>query len=352
MVEKKATSVDHTTMPQEISDVTNDPPEPSTLNTNLKLETMQHFIGEVGIRNVEEINMVSGGLVHHVFRVITKDNEYYLKIRDDHYARMPAVKSNPKEIRYEAKALRIASHLFPEIFPHVVATDENRGALLISSIMQQKDNLLYRLEQREIGYDDMAIIGKNVAEIHNAFASIKETIRDDGDEQEYRINLLYRLGSQNSSVLEGVMQKLSSQPRTLIMGDLSPKNIGLVNRELRICDLEGVHRGNPIFDVGFFIGHIYVHSLESSYPAAKFAHTFLEAYQSLNKTTSEPENLLLQQITLGIILYRLNNKRVPYSVHMTNEDKLNIVNETNKLLIRDIIDWESIEERLRYAKSH
>lgn len=352
MVDRKVPSGEHTVIPPEISGVAKDLSEPNALDANLRLEKIQRFICEAGIENPEEIIMVFGGLVHHVFRVITKEKEYYLKIRADYFIRMPAVKSNPKEIRYEAKALRIASHLFPETFPHVVATDEDRGLLLISSIMQPKDNLLHRLEQREIRCDDIAIIGKNFGEIHNAFAFVKDAVREDSDEQEYRNNLLYRLGSQNNIVLEGVILKLSSQSRTLIIGDLSPKNLGLVDRELRICDLESVHRGNPIFDVGFFIGHLYVHSLESGYPAAKFTRTFLKAYRSLDKITYELENLLLQQIVLGIILYRLNNKRVPYSVNMTNAERLNIVNETNRLLARDIVGWESIEERLRYAKSH
>ncbi|PIS04896.1 MAG: hypothetical protein COT81_03950, partial [Candidatus Buchananbacteria bacterium CG10_big_fil_rev_8_21_14_0_10_42_9] len=142
--------------------------------------------------------------------------------------------------------------------------------------------------------------------------------------------------------------------RSLILGDLSPKNLGLVSGELRICDLDTAHRGNPIFDIGFFIGHVYLHSLEHEYPAAQYVKEFLRTYHPEDETDAIPpeDDLLLKRIVLGTLLYRLNNKMVPYPLDISEEEKVKVVAEINNLLKSNLLDWETIESQIHYAKSH
>ncbi len=308
---------------------------------------IEDFLNKSSITDVESIEPVSGGLVHHVFCVHTKDREYYVKLRGDRFAGMPTVESNPQDIRNEAKALRIASDLFPDTFPHVVAKDDSKGLLVISSIMNPEENLLRRLREKTLTADDIVVIGSTLRKIHSSLATVTEPIREDGDEQYYKNNLLYRLGSQNNSALEEVINDLSKEPRQLILGDLSPKNLGLVDGQLKICDLDTVHRGNAKFDVGFFVSHIYTHALESNYPAASLTKRFLESHE-----TDDVEEVQLKRIVLGIMLYRLNNAIVPYPLNITDEEKQRMVVEINSLLTKDNLEWEEIEKKLRYAKSH
>ncbi len=305
------------------------------------------FLQESSITNIESIEPVSGGLVHHVFHVRTKDREYYVKLRGDQFAGMPTVKSNPQDICNETKALRIASDLFPDTFPHVVAEDDSKGLLVISSIMNPEENLLRRLREKALTADDMVVIGSTLKKIHSSFATVTEPIREDGDEEYYKNNLLYRLGSQNNPALQEVINDLSKEPRQLILGDLSPKNLGLVNDQLKICDLDTTHRGNTKFDVGFFVGHIYTHALESNDPAASLAKRFLESYG-----TDDISDSHLKRIALGIMLYRLNNEIVPYPLNISNEEKQRMIVEINALLTRDNLEWEEIDQKLHYAKSH
>lgn len=305
------------------------------------------FLHESGITDIESIKPVSGGLVHYVFHIRTKNDEYYVKLRSDKFAGMPTVESNPQDIRNEAKALRIASDLFPNIFPRVVAESDSRGLLVISSIMNPEENLQQHFKERRVNEDDIAVIGATLKKIHTSFTGVAESIREDGDEQYYKNNLLYRLGSQNNPVLEKVINELANEQRQLILGDLSPKNLGLVEGQLKICDLDTTHRGNTKFDVGFFIGHVYVHALENYYPAASFTRKFLESYR-----TDNIEELSLKRIVLGIMLYRLNNKIVPYPLNISDKEKQRSVTDINALLTKDHIGWEEIEQKLRYAKSH
>lgn len=314
-------------------------------------EKIDVFLEET-IGGVENIEPVSGGLVHRVFRVKSQNAVYYLKVRGDQFAGMPTVESVPSDIRHEEKALRLMSSVAPDTFPHVVASKQDEGMLLITSVMKPEDNFLARLRAQTITEEDLGSMGKALRDIHDKLDPIEEAIRDDGDEQYYKNNLLYRLGSQQNETLNNTIQELSMRERKLIFGDLSPKNLGLVSGQLRICDLDASHRGNSIFDVGFFIGHLYVHGLEREYPVSKFTEEFLKAYQFTEYAEGASDDALLKRIVLGTLLYRLHNKIVPYPIDITDREKLNTSSEITRLLNQDQIDWEIIEQRIQYAKSH
>jgi len=48
----------------------------------------------------------------------------------------------------------------------------------------------------------------------------------------------------------------------------------------------------------------------------------------------------------------LNNKMVPYPLDISEEEKVKVVAEINNLLKSNLLDWETIESQIHYAKSH
>lgn len=317
------------------------------------MPVVEAFLGSV-LGSVDSIEPVSGGLVHHVFRVKSGDNEYYLKVRGNRFAGIPTIESLPEDIRFEARALQIMSGTLPNIFPHLVSENREVGALLITSIMQPQHNLPHKLRKKEITSREAEIIGRSLRKIHEKLSRGEHYIREDGDEDYYQKNLLYRLGSQENVILQQTIKELSQRKRSLIHGDLSPKNLGLVSDELRICDLDTVHRGNPIFDVGFFIAHIFLHSLELGYPPARYTDSFLDAYQYEMETPGIPaeDHDLLMRIVLGILLYRLNNKIVPYALDISDTERKGVVDVVRSLLEVRGRDWKDVGSKILYAKSH
>lgn len=296
--------------------------------------------------DVESIERVSGGLVHYVFRVKKGKKEYYLKIRGDQYVHMPTVNANPEDIYFEAKAVQITNGILEDVFPKLVALSREKGAFIATSIMQSKDNLLLKLRSNEVRESDMHIIGHTLRTVHSSLAEFGGAIRDDNDDQYYRENLTYRLGfNPELKVLHDLIRELSLENRTLIVGDLSPKNLGIVSSKLRICDLEAVHRGNPVFDIGFFIGHIFVHAVECGYSASKYTLAFLNGYNSIENAVNsvDKENLKLKRISLGTQLYRLDNDFVPYPIEVSNNVKQNIANNLKNLLSQVSFEWEEME---------
>ena len=66
--------------------------------------------------------------------------------------------------------------------------------------------------------------------------------------------------------IDRLVQGMSSPPRpTLVLADFSPKNI-LVDSQarLRLVDFETAHWGDPAFDLGFFLTHLFLKSIWAS----------------------------------------------------------------------------------------
>lgn len=68
------------------------------------LERAKLFITS-NIPVINGIERVSGGIVHYVFRIVGSNGTFYLKVRDTSFAEVPRIASNPKDIRYEYRAL-------------------------------------------------------------------------------------------------------------------------------------------------------------------------------------------------------------------------------------------------------
>ncbi len=289
--------------------------------------------------NMQEIVPASGGLVHSVFKVTnTKGKEYYLKVRGSHFTGVPTIESDPHDIVYEGQALQVCSQLAPTIFPHVVAEDDNAGMLLMTSIMQIDDVLLQRLTQNQVTRENMHMIGETLSYVYAKLSQVTVEIRNGG--QYYDNNLLYRLGMQDNEVLSSVIDELSQQKRSLILGDLSPKNLGIHNGTLRICDLDTAHYGNSVFDIGFFVGHIYLHGIVQKYQSDQYVQAFLKGYQWEDASR---KSLLLKRIALGTLLYRLNNEVIPYQLQITNSDRKKAISQVRDLLAQTNLNWDALE---------
>ena len=288
--------------------------------------------------DIRKIVPASGGLVHSVFKVTNMENrEYYLKVRGNHFTGIPTIESVPHDIIYEGQALRACSRLAPTVFPHVIAEDDDTGMLLMTSVMQTDDVLLHLLTINKVTRKHMQMIGKTLSFVHNKLSQVTIEIRNDG--QYYDNNLLYRLGMQNNEILDSVIDELSQQKRSLILGDLSPKNLGIHNDALRICDLDTAHYGNNIFDIGFFIGHIYLHGIVQKYQSDQYVQAFLKGYQW--KDTPQ-ESLLLKRIALGTLLYRLDNEVIPYQLQITNSDRQKAISRVRELLMQTNLNWDAL----------
>lgn len=327
-------------------------------NSNLKIsafneredkEMVIDFLS-TALKDIKSISPVSGGLVHSVFRVETNSEIAYLKIRGNRFTGIPDIVCDPMDLRHEAKSLRLLSKILPDNFPRYIAFNQKHALLLMTSVMTEDENLTKYFKEDRLTTKTIYNIGQTISRMHDLTCScILNPIRDDGDEKFYHDNLQYRLRFYGNSVLNEVADELVSLPRQIIFGDLSPKNIGVCGDKITFCDLDSVHFGNVEFDIGFFAGHILLHSFQSSLQLIDLLNYFFKGYQML-RYDLETNNPLLMRIALGACLYRLDNAIVPYPLRMKSQAKIELIKNILDLLKINPLTWEDIFAVFAYAK--
>jgi len=279
------------------------------------------------------ITPVSGGLVHHIYKIVTNRAVYYLKVRGTKFAKMPSVESRPEDIEFEYRALKQFHAVAPQSFPEVIAYDRTGSRILLSSIMTPDNNLEFLLNNGVINDADVERIARLIVRIHRELRSSSEIIRGQNESEYYENNLYYRLSSLNRQPLKDAAARLHKHKKQIIFGDLSPKNMAIDDKGVYICDLDAAHYGNVIFDIGFFAGHLLLHTFNQR--DSHIAETFVSTTYLNNAgshITDEDEDLLAR-IMIGTCIYRLDNLVVPYNLpNLSVEERKVILTQLDELL--------------------
>lgn len=259
------------------------------------------------------IKPASGGLVHHVYRITTEHTTYYLKVRGTKFAKMPTVESRPEDIEFEYRALKQFYKISPQSFPKVIAYNRADSMMLLSSIMTPAINLEFLLNSGVVNTTAVERIGRLVAKIHNELYANTAVIRGENEDEYYDNNLYYRLASLGRKPLKDAVVRLKKHRKQIIFGDLSPKNMAIDDKGVYVCDLDTAHYGNVLFDIGFFAGHLLLHTFNQR--SSHIAEAFIKAYLTNAGLHIESEDEdLLARIMIGICVYRLDNTIVPYDL--------------------------------------
>lgn len=290
-----------------------------------------------GIINFKEI---LGGLVHDVYRIETKTGNFFLKHRGENFAHLKKIKINPKDLVYEHKALSVFSQLAPDNFPELVTYNQEQNYLIMTDVSNGDDNLEEQFRKNQVTDETIKTLGLNLRYVLDQAATAKTPIHESGDHNSYISNLHYRLGYQNNPYLNTLIKELNLEPRQLILGDLSPKNIIIKDSgNVKFYDLEGAHQGNYIFEVGFLLGHLILHSHEDVNKALKCTEIFKNEFNLSGKQLN-----LLKSIVIGTIMYRLKGV-IPYPINLIAAQKEKILENCVDILpqiMTNDIGWEEI----------
>lgn len=311
----------------------------------LRPETLRLVESKLG--SILQVQKLSGGLVHYVYRITGERQIGIAKIRPPFYSELPQIHANPEDIRYEEDAILLLSQIEPSIFPHLLMFNAEQAMMLMTDVIPSGVTLEGMLNEGTATQELMEKIGTVLARLHNNLLLVSRPIREDGDNELYSLNLYYRLGYHNHPVLNKAVERLKNLPHQLIIGDLSPKNIGVNNGEISICDLDYVHMGNAVFDVGFLTGHILVHNIQDYENANLGVDAFLSGYAEGDRQFDK-EDPLLKQIALGIALYRLNNPVIPYNLPLTEAQRRGKTISTFSQLFQTEKPWLAIIRDITY----
>ena len=182
-----------------------------------------------------------------------------------------------------------------------------------------------------------------------SYYSHDSDLRSGGDTAHYEKKLRDRFGYRHNPVLDEMIDDLRREKRQLILGDVAPKNVGVNNKgDLFIFfDLEDAHRGNAIFDYGYLIGHILLHTFTSPEDAIEDIKAFCKGYSS-----DQFDEETVRKIALGIMLYRLGSI-VPYQTNLTSDQKLAVQRRVEGVLSKELVlrPWAEIVSVLKYGEN-
>ena len=154
-------------------------------------------------------SVITGGVVHYVWELMTKKGKYYLKIRGNRFSKIRDIKTCPGNIIYEYKAISILNSLMPENFPDVIFTKPDDGILIITDVIRGGNSLEELFYTRKVNSDILKNLGQTLNKVHHYSHSISTSIRDNNDKDFYDEKLRHKLGYLNNPILNKAIDEIT-----------------------------------------------------------------------------------------------------------------------------------------------
>ena len=219
---------------------------------------------------------------------------------------------------YEARWMRVADAAQPGCTPRVLGQHPRLGVLVMSWL---PSHALWKQQLRE-GFADphtAAAVGAVLARIH-AHAAARPALAADFDSESifYDIRLEpYLLATAQrhpdlAPQLQALVRTTQTQAKTLVHGDVSPKNILVDGHAPVLLDAECAVWGDPAFDLAFCLNHLLLKCLWTPPAVPAFLQCFAALAQAYRAGVDwEPPAALegrAARLLPGLLLARADGK--------------------------------------------
>ncbi len=193
------------------------------------------------------------------FRWVAKQSLEKLRVKDDW-------RSDRDRIYREAEAIQsLAPVVADSALPKVICVDRENYFFIMTAAPAGstvwKESLLAGTVDAGVG----EAAGKLLARIIKASQSdpvFQKKFADRTAFDQLRIDPYYRTVATRQPEVRGVIQELISDSlnlrTSLVHGDYSPKNMLVRDRNIFLIDFEVIHWGDPAFDAGFLLNHLFL----------------------------------------------------------------------------------------------
>ena len=259
---------------------------------------------------------------------------------------------------YEVAWMRAAAAVEPDAVPAVIAEDADAG-MFVMAYLDPADHPVWKAELRDgvIDPDIAAAVGARIGAIHAATADRDEVAqRFPTDDIFYAIRLepyliaTAEVHPDRAEPLHRLADITAATKRTLVHGDVSPKNILIGPRGPVFLDAECAWYGDPAFDLAFCLNHLLLKCLWRP----QWRDHYLAAFAALagayrERVTWEPAAILearTARLLPGLFLGRVDGKSpVEY---VEREDDRNAVRRVARELLAAPVDTlAAVAERWR-----
>lgn len=301
-----------------------------------------------GIPPIKYCVKAEGGTIHYVYKIICTDkSSYYLKIRSDHPSGLPQYQLQSKDILIEEKALNFLSKLFPKLFPRVIFSNKKDPFIIIEDLLPEGgmrvDEILYLgLNEKELTQLAKKI-GNLIGKIHQELKKKEELSFLDKNlsREKFLEKIKQKFRHSNARLFKIILDEYSKNDTQLILGDFSPKNIGVnINNEIIFFDVEDFCFGSTDFEISYFLGHAMLHFLVREENPTFFIEEFLKSYKRHVNTNY----WLVKSTTIATMLHRINSP-APYKLQLTENKKSELLTKMNYLIEnfeQNNFDWNEI----------
>ncbi|GGV50479.1 hypothetical protein GCM10010245_79500 [Streptomyces spectabilis] len=258
------------------------------------------------------IERVSGGNVAHVFSVRGPAGRVIIKILREHFARIPSLRADPALIGDECRLLELYHAAAPDVFPRVVAFHHDTHTMVLTDVFPDGHTYHEHLIERSATAGEMTRLGRTLRRVHQATHDARPPERQNPDPHFPAYQPDFALRSLRHPALDAACAEMASRPdHQLVLGDLAPKNISITDARIGLCDLGNTHHGWPLYDLGYFAGHLLIHHLARPYELPALVTALLMGYQG-KRALPWPDAVLTATVAGGVVLYRLGGGVVPY----------------------------------------
>ncbi|MBM3546424.1 MAG: aminoglycoside phosphotransferase family protein [Alphaproteobacteria bacterium] len=258
--------------------------------------------------------------------------------------------------RYEIRWFRTVARFLPEAVPRIVAADEGAGVFAMDYLDPERHPLWKRqLLDGKVVVATAEAVGDRLARIHSETArdkSIAAQFPTDAIFHDIRLSPYLEAAAtrhpDRAEALARIVSTTATTKRTLVHGDVSPKNILVGSGGPIFLDAECAWFGDPAFDLGFCLNHLLLKCLvRPEARTALFASFDAMSRRYLGGVDWEPAaNIEARVATLlpGLLLARVDGKS-PVEYVTAADDKERIRRAARHLLGQPVARLALVAER-------
>ncbi len=193
----------------------------------------------------------------------------------------------------EAAAIRLLGSITPKVVPRVVDVDDEHLAFVMEQAPRSWVTWKQQLLAGTVDAQIAASLGETLGVWHAWTAGRDDVAAEFGDYEAFdqlRVDPYYRTTAERVPAVAGTVLELADamagHHECLVHGDYSPKNV-LVGDGFWVLDFEVAHYGDPVFDLGFMLNHLFLkaaHRPSAFNDYRRAANAFLAGYEA----TSSP----------------------------------------------------------------
>lgn len=274
-----------------------------------------------------------------------------LKVAADWHA---PIGRNASEVAWIEQANAIVPGSAPEILGH-----DPEAGLFAMPFYDPADYRLWKSELRD-GRAEVSVaaaVGASLGRIHAATADKEAVVRDfANDDIFYDIRLepylvaTGRAHADLADIFNDLAANTAATKKTLVHGDVSPKNILLGPAGPMFLDAECAWYGDPAFDVAFCLNHLLLKCLWTPDAALQFLDCFDAMAQAYRRCVDwEPKDSVearAAHLLPGLFLARVDGKS-PVEYVTADADKDRVRRVARALLMRPVAQLSDVKAAWR-----